>query len=165
MPEPVQYRLRPSILVLAFVTLFFGACTVGLGAVAWSGDTDLHRIRDLPLSEGGKVAVLWVLAALSAAMTLIAFAKVPGVLRPVLLTVGADFAEVPHGLGLRKRTRLVPGELLAVGDNDYGAGVVLQVEWEGGKAYLPRSWFADPAAYAEAKRALSDLRDRGAGLA
>ena len=141
--------MKPWTLILIFAWL------------AITGHTDVRSLRGLPMGQEGKVAVLWVMAALSAGFPVMALLKVKAMVSGVALEVGEDHALVPYGLGLRKRKRLGKGEVLEVGRQDFGAGFVMAVRWADGQAYLPEGWFLDVADIPKAAKALSALRAPG----
>jgi hypothetical protein len=133
----------------------FAGCAAFFAHLAWTGDTDIHRLRDLPISHDAKVGVLWGLATVSLGMVALAPSKLLAMVRPAVLEIGPGYAVVPYGLGLRKQARLSAGESLVVYGDGGGPAGVLHVRWKGGRARLPESWFTSPE---EAERALTALR-------
>ncbi len=137
----------------------FGLCSALFVYLAATGRTDVAPFRGLGPGEGVKVALLWVMAVVSAAFPVKALLLVMGP-TPVLL-VAADHAVVPYGLNLRKRQRLTPTEITTLQRKDFGAGTTLHVGWAGGNAYLPSTWFSDEAPFDAADAALRELKARG----
>lgn len=155
MHEPHRFPVKPPVFLTLAGLLMFAGCTAFFAHMAWTGNTDIYRLRHLPISQDAKVGVPWGFAAVSLAMTGLAPSKILAILRPAILEIGPGYAVVPYGVGLRKQVRLAAGENLLVYGDGAGPAGVLHVRWKGGRARLPESWFTSPE---EAERALTALR-------
>ena len=151
---PLTIPLRVPVGKSVLSGLLFIAAGAFFLWLAANGIVDVGMLRKLPLEAGGKVVVLRILAGLSIALGGLGLTKVLALVRPPILVIGDTHADVPHGIGLLRRTRVSRADLQPARVTDYGAGQVLALSWTGGKAYLPLAWFPSPDHVETARSAL-----------
>lgn len=152
--------LRPPIVRTVVVNVAFGLVALFFATMAWTGHTEFGQLRELPLAPEHHVYALWGLAATAAVVPVLSLKQLPAIWNGRQLEIAGDVIDLPHGLGLAKRTRVSAREVTKVVLADLGGGPVIHVAWANGDSYLPKHWFEDEATFARALQALAAFAER-----